>query len=539
MINIKKFIAMILAVSLLALTLASCDMSMISELLEDVEDEDIDDEESTEAEIDSDDDREETTTKRSWSDIFGGGSKDTEHKEDLTIEFSSGEIYYPEVEEWPEEAEGELEYMLEYNEYNEAYYVLSNVGSWRGKHLEIPSEYNGIPVKKIGYSAFMDAKMETVYIHEGIEEIEMWAFGYCEALREVYLPSTLTYVSERVFTYSNNIENLATNGAGDRYYSINNACIIDAETRTLHTFVNNYAWFLQDLLENYDIRAIGPDACRGLTKLDYIKIPDNIKEIGHYAFYGCSNLNYVDFGNSENSQLNYIGTSAFSYCSALSGMYMPMGNPTYYAMGDCIIERATGRVVLGCANSYIPDDGSITAIGAFAFEGCQRLSRIEIPASVKVIEIAAFEGCSKLRQVILHEGLETIEQRAFCHDNNLKEITVPGTVTFIGDEAFRGVPALDESYNEPEYNYGTIITPEGGLGNIVISPDSNIVSITMNEDGSYTIVYADGTVSNIYVGNTGSSEGGFSGSYEDIYDGDFEFSTIVGGNGFIGYQPIP
>ena len=539
MTNIKKYIAMILAAALLALTLVSCDMSMISDLLEDIDEEDLDNEESTEAEIDSENDREETTTKRSWSDIFGGGSKDTEVVEDLTIEFGSSEIYYPEMEEWPEVAEGEFEYTLEYNEYKEAYYVLSNVGSWRGKHLEIPSEYNGIPVKKIGYSAFMDARMETVVISEGIEEIEMWAFGYCEALREVYLPSTLTYISERVFTYSNNIEILQSNGGKEHAYFTVHSCIIDANNRTLHTVTNNNAWAIQEIIECYDIRAIGADACRGITNLDYIMIPDNIEEIGHYAFYGCSNLGYVDFGNSENSKLSYIGTSAFSYCSTLSGMYMPMGNPTYYAMGDCIIERATGRVVLGCSNSYIPDDGSITAIGGFAFEGCRRLSHIEIPASVKVIEIAAFEGCSKLRSVILHEGLETIEQRAFCHNNNLKEITVPSTVTFIGDEAFRGVPALDESYEEPEYNYGTIITPEGGLGNIVISPDSNIVSITMNADGSYTIVYADGTVSNIYVGNSGSSEGGFSGSYEDIYDGNFEFSTIVGGNGFIGYQPIP
>ena len=108
MTNIKKYIAMILAAALLALTLVSCDMSMISDLLEDIDEEDLDNEESTEAEIDSENDREETTTKRSWSDIFGGGSKDTEVVEDLTIEFGSSEIYYPEMEEWPEVAEGEF-----------------------------------------------------------------------------------------------------------------------------------------------------------------------------------------------------------------------------------------------------------------------------------------------------------------------------------------------------------------------------------------------------------------------------------------------
>lgn len=542
--SIKKIFALLLVFGMVA-SLVACDFeSLLADVIEDEvadalenktskKDEDTEEDSEEDAEDESEE-KEETTTKKKLPSWLGGGEKQTAVVETQTIviEWDSVDIFYPEIEEWPDEPEGELEYTLEHNEYGEEYYVLSNIGSWRGKHLYIPSEYNGLPVKKIGYSAFMSANgLEVVEVEEGIEEIEMWAFGYCEALREVYLPYTITYISERVFTYSNNIDILQC--SSPKYYSVN-GCIIDNETRTLHTMVNNYAWFFQELIDSYDIRAIGPDSCRGLTNLDYIKIPDSIEEIGPYAFYGCSNLTHVDFGNTENSKLYYIGVSAFSYCSNLKGLYMPMGNSTYYSMNDCLIERDTGRLVLGCANSYIPDDGSVTIIGGFAFEGRTNLYQIDIPASVKTIEIAAFEGCSNLNGVTLREGLETIEQRAFCHDNNLHDITIPSTVTFIGEEAFRGVPALDDSYTEPEYNYGVIVKPDGSFNysDLINSNGKKIVSMIQNADGSYTVTYDDGTTQTIYTAISGENSGS--------YEGNLGFTTIVGGTGAgnIIYKPV-
>ena len=557
--NIKRFFALLLVFGMIA-SLVACDMgSLMSELLEDPDAQNDNEEalenntvtEDEEDEGDAEDEtKKESSTNKKWP-WFGGKEEDSTTRVEIAtnIEWDSS-VEYPAIEEWPDEATGELEYTLEYNEYGEEYYVLSNIGSWRGKYLYVPSEYNGIPVKKIGYGAFMDARgLVDVRIEEGIEEIEMWAFGYCEALENISLPSTLTYISERVFTYSNNIVNVYSENG--RYYAVN-GCIIDKDTDTLHTVTNNAVWALQDVLENYGIRAIGNDACRGLTNLDYVKIPDNIEEIGAYAFYGCGNLTHLDIGNTENSKLSYISTSAFSYCPNINEIYIVDGNPYYYAVNNCLIQRIENKLVLGCQNSKIPDDGSVTVIGAFAFEGNTNLKKIVIPASVKIIETAAFEGCSNLRSVKLYEGLETIEQRAFCHDNALENIEIPSTVTFIGDEAFRGVPALDEDYTEPEYNDGTVITPDDsfGYGDVIIGEGEGgsmggFSSVTINPDGSYTITYPDGTTTTVIPDENGDGSGGsfgnLSGSFGDLdLNGDFEFSTVVGGSsGGITYQPNP
>ena len=44
----------------------------------------------------------------------------------------------------------------------------------------------------------------------------------------------------------------------------------------------------------------------------------------------------------------------------------------------------------------IPDDGSITSIGSFAFDGCKGLTSITIPGSVISINRFAFGYCNEL-----------------------------------------------------------------------------------------------------------------------------------------------
>ena len=72
----------------------------------------------------------------------------------------------------------------------------------------------------------------------------------------------------------------------------------------------------------------------------------------------------------------------------------------------------------------------VTHIGNFAFWNCD-ISSIVIPANVKSIGNGAFEQCSGLASVTLNEGLETIGAQAF-NACILTSITIPATVTSIG-----------------------------------------------------------------------------------------------------------
>ena len=53
---------------------------------------------------------------------------------------------------------------------------------------------------------------------------------------------------------------------------------------------------------------------------------------------------------------------------------------------------------MGCKNSVIPDDGSVTAIGEDAFAG-KELKEIIIPVEITEIKRFAFSGCGELTDI--------------------------------------------------------------------------------------------------------------------------------------------
>lgn len=106
-----------------------------------------------------------------------------------------------------------------------------------------------------------------------------------------------------------------------------------------------------------------------------------------------------------------------------------------------MIETTTGTLLFGCKTSAIPDDGSVTKIGRYAFEGCSGLTEITIPDSVTEIGERAFAERTGLTQVTL--GSEAIGRQAFYGCTGLAQIMLGDGVAKIGDNTFDGCSALE------------------------------------------------------------------------------------------------
>ena len=84
-------------------------------------------------------------------------------------------------------------------------------------------------------------------------------------------------------------------------------------------------------------------------------------------------------------------------CTSLATIYVSNENPIYHSAGNCLIRTKDKTLILGCKNSVIPSDGSVTRIGRSAFYGCEGLNSISIPNSITHIGEWAFSNCTNLQ----------------------------------------------------------------------------------------------------------------------------------------------
>lgn len=171
-----------------------------------------------------------------------------------------------------------------------------------------------------------------------------------------------------------------------------------------------------------------------LTRKNYDKlkstfIPENLKNIGDSAFYGCTSLENVVVPCSVEN----IGVGAFSDCYSLKNINIPDSVTS--------IEVAAFQNCHSLEKINIPN--SVTKIDVGAFRNCKSLSDIVISNSVTSIKKSTFSGCLSLKNVTIPDSVKSIKNSAFCDCSSLKSINIPGSVERIETDVFRGCRNLE------------------------------------------------------------------------------------------------
>lgn len=79
---------------------------------------------------------------------------------------------------------------------------------------------------------------------------------------------------------------------------------------------------------------------------------------------------------------------------------------------------------------------TVTSIGRYAFEGCDRFDSIVLPSTLLGIEEGAFARCKLPEEMVLPEGIRRIGVNAFCDTRGLESVIIPDSVEELGKWAF-------------------------------------------------------------------------------------------------------
>lgn len=145
-------------------------------------------------------------------------------------------------------------------------------------------------------------------------------------------------------------------------------------------------------------------AFRECSCLASIVILDSVETIGDGAFYSCSSLSSIDFGKGVKT----IGNIVFYWCSNLTKIVIPenvirIGNLTFntcYFHKDNFINNSSATGYPWSATIYdtVQDDG-LYILGTTAV-GCKtEATNITIPDTITNIGNEAFLGCSRLTEI--------------------------------------------------------------------------------------------------------------------------------------------
>jgi hypothetical protein len=96
---------------------------------------------------------------------------------------------------------------------------------------------------------------------------------------------------------------------------------------------------------------------------------------------------------------------------------------------------------------------TFTTVPVSAFNGCIGLTSITLPTSITFIGNSAFSGCTGLTSITLPTALQTFDNNAFNGCTGLTSITLPLNVSYIGNQVFAGCSAITR------YNLYPLVAP--------------------------------------------------------------------------------
>ncbi len=177
------------------------------------------------------------------------------------------------------------------------------------------------------------------------------------------------------------------------------------------------------------VKTVGENAFLGCTSVTSLQLNEGLQEIGQYAF---KDLTALTGDLSIPATVTTIGEGVFLGCTSLNGTLTIGGELT--EIDGVLLDKLVGANIVDNFTAVILREG-VTTIGDDAFDNCKNLAEVTIPSTVTRIGDSAFASTA-ISKLALPDGLLEIGTSAFASCTQLKEVVIPATVERIGYAAF-------------------------------------------------------------------------------------------------------
>ena len=306
-------------------------------------------------------------------------------------------------------------------------------------------------VTSIGKGAFAGcAGLTSVTLGNNVASIGQEAFSGCSGLTTITIPASVTKIGHSAFANCVGLTAVHISDLGAWCSIEGGGSASNPLEYAHHLYLNGEE--IKDMVIPEDVTNIGSYAFSGLSELTSATIPNSVTSIGDCAFYMCTSLTVIDIPNGVTS----IGYGAFAYCRKLASITVPnsmtsIGSGAFYGT-TWYSNQPDGLIYVGnIAYKYkgtMPDDTSVvikdgtSGIAGSTFAGCTGLTSITLPNSVICIGDEAFHGCSGLTAITIPDGITSISWGAFYDCTGLASVTIPDGVTSIESHAFYNCSSL-------------------------------------------------------------------------------------------------